>query len=54
MIRAPLAQSRQRSVGDSALILGPHPEGYAEWLTGVKARVQEAEQKNEEVADEGI
>lgn len=45
VVQAPLAQSRQRFVGDVALVLGPRPEGYAEWLADVKARIHAARQR---------
>jgi predicted nuclease of restriction endonuclease-like (RecB) superfamily len=43
-VQSPLAQNRQRTVGELT-DLGPRPKGYAAWLADVKARVQAAQQR---------
>lgn len=40
----PVAQRRQRTGGDLTVV-GPRPEGFAEWLTDVKARIHAARQR---------
>lgn len=41
----PLLASRDQGAGDLPVLMTPRPEGYAEWLASVKARIHAARQR---------